>query len=131
MLSFEEAELSGDPEKVSERLNCIVIGGGPTGVEVAGAIAELSQNILRKDFSVIDSAQSKVVLIEAGPRLLPGFSEKSSKITLKELKRGVSVLLNSSVIDIDKHGVHLKDQVLQSSNIIWAALEPQTSFQNS
>lgn len=122
LLSFEEAELSGDPEKVSELLNYIVIGGGPTGVEVAGAIAELSQNILRKDFSVIDSAQSKVVLIEAGPRLLPGFSEKSSKITLKELeKRGVSVLLNSSVIDIDKHGVHLKDRVLESSNIIWAA----------
>ena len=66
LLSFEKPSSAVTP-KVSELLNYIVIGGGPTGVEVAGAIAELSQNILRKDFSVIDSAQSKVVLIEAGP----------------------------------------------------------------
>jgi NADH:ubiquinone reductase (H+-translocating) len=122
LMSFEKAELSGDKDKVAELLNYVVIGGGPTGVEVAGAIAELSQNIIRKDFRLIDSAKSKVILIEAGPRLLPAFSEKSSKITLKEIeKRGVTVMLNTSVNEIDEQGVHIADRLIESSNIIWAA----------
>ncbi len=122
LLSFERAELERNPEKVAEMLNFVVVGGGPTGVEMAGSIAELSHHIIRKDFRFVDPALSEVTLIEAGPRLLPSFSDRSSEITRKELeKRGVKVLLNTRVLNIDQDGVHLQDRIIKSHNIIWAA----------
>jgi NADH dehydrogenase len=122
LVSFEEAELSGDPALVEQMLNYVVIGGGPTGVELAGSIAELSHNIIRKDFRIIDSAKTKVTLIEAGPRLLSNFHESLSSFTKKKLEeRGVEVLLNSPVQNIDAEGVHLTTKLIQSKTVIWAA----------
>lgn len=122
LLSFEEAELQQDPEKAKQILRFVIVGGGPTGVEMAGSIAELSRNIIHKDFRFIDPAWSEIYLIEAGPRLLPSFSEKSSNETKKELeKRGVKVLLNTKVIRIDQDGVFTGELHIQTKNIIWAA----------
>ncbi|MBE7412898.1 MAG: NAD(P)/FAD-dependent oxidoreductase [Leptospiraceae bacterium] len=122
LLSFEQAELAQTKEEVSELLTYIIIGGGPTGVELAGSIAELSHKIIRKDFRKIDPAMSEIFLIEAGKRLLSSFPEKLSEITKKQLeKRGVKVLLNEKVLNIDEKGVHLQDRKIFSHNIIWAA----------
>ncbi|MBK8394735.1 MAG: NAD(P)/FAD-dependent oxidoreductase [Leptospiraceae bacterium] len=122
LVSFERAELETNPAKVAELLNYVVIGGGPTGVELSGAIAELSHHIIRNDFRFIDSSLSKITLIEGGPRLLPSFSEKSSEVARKELvKRGVDVRLNTRVVNIDEEGVHTDSEIIKSHNIIWAA----------
>ena len=122
LVSFERAELETNPAKVAELLNYVVIGGGPTGVELSGAIAELSHQIIRNDFRFIDSSMSKITLIEGGPRLLPSFSEKSSDVAYKELvKRGVDIRLNTRVVNIDEGGVHTGKEVIKSQNIIWAA----------
>jgi NADH dehydrogenase len=120
LCSLEQAELN--PAALPHLLNYIIIGGGPTGVEVSGSIAELVRDILKKEFRNIDPAKSKVILIEAGPRLVPTFSEDLSEYTRKELeKRGITVLLNTRVLDINEKGVVLENQVLESNFIIWAA----------
>jgi NADH dehydrogenase len=122
LVSFEEAELCGDPEVAKSILNYVIIGGGPTGVELAGSIAELSHYSIRRDFRIIDSAMTKVTLIEAGPRLLSNFNEELSNFTQIELeKRGVEVLINSPVQSIDAEGVTLKNGKILSKTIIWAA----------
>lgn len=122
LLSFEQAELIGNYEKAKSFMHYVIIGGGPTGVELAGSIAELSHNIIRKDFRNIDSGMTKVTLIEAGPRLLAAFSEKSSAFTKKKLEsRGVEVLISSPVLDITETGVVLKDRTIESKTVIWAA----------
>jgi NADH:ubiquinone reductase (H+-translocating) len=129
LLSFEQAELENNPEKIAELLCFVVIGGGPTGVEMAGAIAELAHNIIRKDFRFIDPAMSEIFLVEAGSRLLPSFSEKSSEITKVQLeKRGVKVLLNTRVENIDEVGVHISGKLIKSHNIIWGAGVAANSF---
>lgn len=123
LLSFERAELESTSRKMmSEHLNFVIVGGGPTGVELAGSFAELSKKIIRKDFRKIDPGLSNITLIEAGPRILSMFSEKSSEYAKKALeKRGVTVLVNSKVVNIDAKGVHLEDRILISKNIVWAA----------
>ncbi|MDF3820311.1 NAD(P)/FAD-dependent oxidoreductase [Leptospira sp. 96542] len=122
LYSFEQAELLGYTEKSKILMNYVIIGGGPTGVELAGSIAELSHTIIRKDFRNIDSGMAKVTLIEAGSRLLPAFSEKSSNFTKKQLEnRGVEVILNSPVLDIKDSEVVLENRTIQSKTIIWAA----------
>ncbi|MCW7490540.1 NAD(P)/FAD-dependent oxidoreductase [Leptospira meyeri] len=122
LLSFEQAELIGNYEKAKSFMHYVIIGGGPTGVELAGSIAELSHNIIRKDFRNIDSGMTKVTLIEAGPRLLTAFNEKSSQFTKEKLEsRGVEVLTNSPVLDITDTGVVLKDRTIESKTVIWAA----------
>ncbi|WP_411821391.1 NAD(P)/FAD-dependent oxidoreductase [Leptospira sp. 'Mane'] len=122
LLSFEEAEVSGDPEVAKKLLNYVIIGGGPTGVELAGSIAELSHNIIRKDFRLIDPVMTKVTLIEAGPRLLSNFDESLSRFTKTKLEaRGVEVLVNSPVKSIDAEAVYLQDKKIESKTIIWAA----------
>lgn len=129
LLSFEQAELEQNPDKVSELLNYIIIGGGPTGVELAGAIAELSHQIIKKDFRYADVSKSEITLIEAGPRILPTFSEKLSLEAKSALeKRGVKVLLNTRVANIDEEGVHTPVGVLRSHNIVWAAGVAANSF---
>ncbi|XDD48456.1 NAD(P)/FAD-dependent oxidoreductase [Leptospira sp. WS39.C2] len=122
LLSFEQAELIGNYQNSKSLMHYAIIGGGPTGVELAGSIAELSHNIIRKDFRNIDSGMTKVTLIEAGPRILNAFSESSSSFTKQKLEsRGVEVLTNSPVLDITDTGVVLKDRTIESKTIIWAA----------
>lgn len=120
LLSFEQAEIH--PERSEELLNFIIVGGGPTGVELAGAIAELAHDIIKNEFRKIDPAKSKITLIEAGPKLVPSFSDELCEYTKKQLeKRGVHVLLNTKVGDIDKEGVHTGNTLLKGNMIIWAA----------
>jgi NADH dehydrogenase len=122
LVSFERAELETNPEKIADELRFVIIGGGPTGVEMSGAIAELSHHIIKKDFRFIDPSKSEILLIEAGPRLLSSFDSSLSDITKKELeKRGVKVLLNTKVVDINENGVQLANSFIHSKNIIWSA----------
>lgn len=124
LTSFEEAEKN--PNKSRELLNYVIIGGGPTGVELAGSIAELSRHIFRNEFRNIDTANCKVTLIEAGPRLLAAFDEKLSEYTRKSLEeRGVNVILNTKVENIEENKVYIPQGVLHTDLIIWAAgVEP-------
>ncbi|AVQ13791.1 Pyridine nucleotide-disulfide oxidoreductase [Leptospira santarosai] len=122
LISFEKAELSGDPEIVKALLNYVIIGGGPTGVELAGSIAELSHQIIRDEFHTIDPALSKITLIEAAPRLLTTFDVSLGEFTKKRLEsRGVEVLTGARVIDIDERGVQLEGKMIPTQTVIWAA----------
>lgn len=122
LLSFEEAEIAQDPVVARKLLNYTIIGGGPTGVEMAGSIAELSYQILKKDFRNVDPRLAKITLIEAGPRLLGAFDPSLSEFTRKKLeKRGVIVRTDTPVKKIDKKGIHLEGEILESNTIIWAA----------
>lgn len=122
--SFEEAE--NHPGRAAELLNYVIIGGGPTGVELAGSIAELSRKMIRNDFRNIDTAKAKITLIEAGSDLLPSFDRTLSVYTKTALEqRGVNVLLNSRVQNISDHSVTVKTldgmRTLSANIIIWAA----------
>ncbi|EMF81062.1 pyridine nucleotide-disulfide oxidoreductase [Leptospira weilii serovar Topaz str. LT2116] len=122
LISFEKAELSGDPEVVKALLNYVIIGGGPTGVELAGSIAELSHQIIRDEFHTIDPALSKITLIEAAPRLLMTFDPSLGEFTKKRLEsRGVEVLTGTRVIDINEQGVQLEGKMIPTETVIWAA----------
>ncbi|MEI1279431.1 NAD(P)/FAD-dependent oxidoreductase [Leptospira venezuelensis] len=122
LTSFEQAELAGDPEVAKKHLNYVIIGGGPTGVELAGSIAELSHEIVRNEFHTIDPALAKITLIEASPRLLAAFAPKLSEFAKIRLeKRGVEVLTGTKVLEIDQNGVKLEGRTIPSSTVIWAA----------
>jgi NADH dehydrogenase len=123
LLAFERAENEADPAVRHRLMTLVVVGGGPTGVELAGAFAELARHVLRRDFRRIDPGQARVVLIEAGPRLLPQMPEPLSASARRQLERfGVEVRLNTKVAQIRRGEVELADaQLLSAENIIWAA----------
>jgi len=122
LLAFEEAEREKDQKRREELLTFVVIGGGPTGVELAGALAELSNTVLARDFASIDPSSARVLLIEGGPRLLPTFAEDLSVKALKQLQDlGASVRLNTRVSLIDAEGVHVGGELIRSGTIIWGA----------
>ncbi len=122
LLSLEAAERLTDKSRIEEYLNFVIVGGGPTGVELAGAIAEIVNKNYIKDFRNINEKMTKVFLVEALPRLLQAFPENLSAKALDELKYlEVEVLLNRRVTGIDKNGVHLGDDFIKTKNIIWAA----------
>jgi NADH dehydrogenase len=123
MLSaFEHAENETNPEAKRAYLTFVVIGGGPTGVEMAGAIAEIAKQILEKDFNTIDPKDVRVFLVEAGERLLPAFTNKLSAYTVKTLhSMGVTVLLKTVAENINEDGVQLNKEFFSSKNVIWAA----------
>ncbi|PIK15945.1 NAD(P)/FAD-dependent oxidoreductase [Halobacteriovorax sp. JY17] len=120
--SFEKSELETDLKKISALTTFVVIGAGPTGVEMAGAIAEIATKTLAKNFSNIDPKSSKIYLIEGGQRVLstfhPSLSEKS-KDDLESL--GVTVKLNSFVKEITEEGVTVGEEFIPTKNIVWAA----------
>ncbi len=120
LFSFEDAE--NYPENAEKLLKYIVIGGGPTGVELSGSIAELSHNIIRKDFRKIDTSKAEVILIEGGPRLLPSFHPELSEYARQSLiKRGVKVFLNTRVNNIEEGKVFVEGKEFDADTIIWAA----------
>lgn len=120
--AFEVAEIEPDPEKVKELLTFVLVGAGPTGVEMAGAIAELAHKALAKDFRHIDPTSARVVLVEAGPRILPGFPEKLSKRAHRALnKLGVEIRVGKAVENIDAEGVSVDGQRIASKTVIWSA----------
>jgi NADH dehydrogenase len=122
LLSLEAAERIEDPEQREKYLNFVVVGGGPTGVELAGAIAEIVNRNFIKDFKNINSKMTKVYLVEAMPRLLQAFPEKLSARALKELKYlEVEVIFNKRVTGIYENCVMLGDEKIITNNIIWAA----------
>jgi NADH dehydrogenase len=122
LLAFEKAETEPDAEERRRLLNFVVVGGGPTGVEMAGAIAELSKRALAADFRSIDPREARIILIEAGPRLLLPFDPKLSEKAKRSLGQlGVEVRLGSAVTDCDCGGATLGRERVESRTIIWAA----------
>lgn len=122
LLSFERAEETDDPAEREALLTFTIIGAGPTGVELAGIIAELAHRVLPEEFRRIDTRKSRIMLIEAGPRILPSFSEKLSAYATRSLtKRGVQIMTGHPVTDCSVDGVVLNGQAIASRTIIWAA----------
>ncbi len=122
LLAFERAELTPAGPKRDCALTFVIIGGGPTGVELAGAVAELSKRALACDFRHTRCTDPKVILIEAGPRLLPSFSPMISDYVKKSLeKRGVEVRLGAAVTDCSDRQVTVGGDVVNADTVIWAA----------
>ena len=122
LLAFERAELEEDAEKRRALLTFLIVGAGPTGVELAGAIAELAKKALASDFRHIDPAIAKIILVQAGDRVLPAFPEKLSRYALRALRKlGVEVKLDARVTACDRHGAHVGDALIPAATIIWAA----------
>src|ERR1700757_441536 len=122
LVAFERAERETDPARRAARLTFVIIGAGPTGVELAGTIAELAHHTLPGDFREIDTRKARVVLIEAGPRVLAGFGDDLSAYAQRSLERiGVEVVLGEPVTEIDRDGVVYGGQRLNAKTMIWAA----------
>lgn len=122
LLAFERAERETDPEKRRALMTFVIIGGGPTGVELAGTIAELAHDTLSGEFRNIDPATARVVLIEAGERILAGFKPELSAYAGKALERlGVTVELGRAVTECTADGVTFGGETLPAGAIIWAA----------
>jgi NADH:ubiquinone reductase (H+-translocating) len=120
--SFEIAEIDPDPGERAAHLTFIIVGAGPTGVELAGAIKELAVDVIPRDYRVADTRHARVVLIEAGPRLLPALHPDSSRRALAQLcSLGVEVRLNERVTQVFADGVEVQGQRLRGYNVIWAA----------
>jgi NADH:ubiquinone reductase (H+-translocating) len=122
LVAFERAERESDPEKRAALLTFVIVGAGPTGVELAGTIAELAQDTLPPDFRNIDTHQARVVLIEAGPRVLAGFADDLSAYAQASLESiGVEVVLGQAVTECSADGVVYGGKHLQARTLIWAA----------
>jgi NADH dehydrogenase len=122
LMAFERAEMTNNENERRRLLNFVVVGAGPTGVELAGTIAELASWTLASDFRHIDSRSSTVILLEAGPRVLPAMSEELSSYAEQSLgKLGVEVRLGHAVTHCDTNGVMVDGELLPSATILWAA----------
>src|ERR1700755_764477 len=122
LVAFERAERETDPQRRAALLTFVIVGAGPTGVELAGTIAELAQDTLPPDFRNIDTHKARVVLIEAGPRVLAGFSDDLSAYAQRSLKSlGVEVVLGQAVTECSADGVVYGGKTLQAKTLIWAA----------
>jgi len=120
--AFEKAEIADDETARRKLMTFVVIGGGPTGVEMAGAIAEIAKKTLRWDFRRFAPEESRIVLLEAGPRLLPAFPDRLARYAERSLARmGVEVLAAEAVVEVDAHGVTTAKQRIEAGTIIWAA----------
>lgn len=122
LLAFERAENTEDEAERRRLLTFLIIGGGPTGVELAGAIAELAHATLARDFRHIDPHTARIVLVEAGPRILSGFPEKLSRKAEQALGRlGVEMLVGHAVTRCDREGAQVGNSRIESRTLIWAA----------
>jgi NADH:ubiquinone reductase (H+-translocating) len=122
LIAFEQAENEPDAAERRRLMTFVIVGGGPTGVEMAGAIAELARVALASDFHFIDPAMSRIILVEAGPRLLPAFPEQLSEVARRSLTRlGVEVRLGSPVTDCTIDGVMIGSERIECRTIVWAA----------
>lgn len=122
LLAFERAEMERDAVRRHRLLTIVIVGGGPTGVEMAGAVVELARKALAADFRDVDPGQAQVVLVEAGSRVLAGFPEDLSDYAADALARlGVDVRLGKAVTACDAEGVALGDERVNAETIVWAA----------
>jgi NADH dehydrogenase len=122
LLAFEKAETETDPAERRRLLNFVIVGGGPTGVEMAGAVAELAKRALACDFRAIDPRQARIFLVEVAPRLLTAFDPSLSDVAKIALERlGVEVRLNVGVTGADCAGVSLGEERIEARTIMWAA----------
>ncbi len=122
LLAFERAETSDDAQLRQSLLTFVVVGAGPTGVELAGAIAELARHGMRDDFTHIDPGTAQVILVQSGPRVLPAFPAVLSERTRRDLERlGVDVRTGQRVVDMDENGVQVGEQRIEAKTIFWAA----------
>jgi NADH dehydrogenase len=125
--AFELAEIAEDEDDIDRLLTFVVVGAGPTGVEMAGQIAELAHRTLRKDFRRINTREARVILLDAAPQVLPPFGEKLGLKTQKELEHlGIEVQLGSMVVDVDERGLEVQDKDgtrrrIDAVTKIWAA----------
>jgi NADH dehydrogenase len=120
--AFERAENAQHAEERDANLTFVVVGGGPTGVELAGALAEIARNVMVRDFRRFNPRDAKIILIEAGPRLLTMFTEDLSARAMRDLQDlGVDVRLGQRVTQVDDAGVEVGEQRLAARTVIWAA----------
>ncbi|HLT30609.1 MAG TPA: NAD(P)/FAD-dependent oxidoreductase [Myxococcaceae bacterium] len=122
LVAFEHAENERDPEIQRALLNFVVVGGGPTGVELAGAIADISRTVLVRDFRRINPSTAKITLVEGGPRLLAAFDPSLSERAQRDLESlGVEVQTGALVTDVTEQGVWIGETFLPARTVIWAA----------
>lgn len=122
LAAFEKAEMEDDPARRDALMRIVVIGGGPTGVELAGAVAELTRHVLARDFRKIDPSKAEIVLLEVAPRVLLPFSEKLSASAKRQLEElGVQVRLEQKIQGVREGAVTLADGEIRAANILWGA----------
>jgi NADH:ubiquinone reductase (H+-translocating) len=126
LLAFEAAEREHDPEKLRAWMTFVIVGGGPTGAELAGALGEIAHDTLRHDFRAIDPSQTRIILVEGTDRALPSYPPKLSQAAQKMLQRlGVTVRTGAMVTDIRAHGVTIRvgdhDEIIPTRTVLWAA----------
>lgn len=120
--AFERAEATDDPRERAACLHFAVIGGGPTGVELAGTLAEIARHTLKREFRRIDPSSARIRLIEAGPRVLSSFPESLSEAARRQLERlGVEVVTGEAVADIDPRGYRIGERAYAARTVLWAA----------
>jgi NADH dehydrogenase len=133
LIAFEAAEREADPERRAEWMRFVIVGGGPTGVELAGAIGEIAHDTLRRDFRAIRPAASSVILLEAQDRILPTYPPDRSRSAQRQLARlGVVVRTSTPVVHIDDHCVRVRaghhEEAIGARTVLWAAGVLATSF---
>ena len=122
LMAFEQAEVTDDPEERRSLLTFLIVGGGPTGVELAGAIAELARFGMEKEFRGFDPASARVILVQSAPRVLPTFDAGLAATAQRSLEKlGVEVLVGSRVDHIDAQGVSVSGRRIAARTVLWAA----------
>ena len=122
LTAFERAEQESDPAERERLMTFAIVGGGPTGCELAGMMTEIVRKAMPRDFRHIDTRCTRVILVEAGPRLLPAFPERSAARARRDLERlGVDVRIGTTVTDIDAGGVRIDNEFIATRNVFWAA----------
>ena len=133
LIAFEAAERESDPDRRAEWMTFVVVGGGPTGVELAGALGEIARDTLRRDFRSIDPTNARIVLVEALDRVLPPYPKGRSASARRQLERlGVTVRTGTKVVGIDDHSVRLEadgaQELLPARTVLWAAGVQASTF---
>ena len=122
LLAFEQAELEKDPERVRALLTFVIVGAGPTGVELAGDMAEVAHRVLRQEFRHVNPDMTRIILVEASPRILATFPPRLARSAHRKLsKLRVEIRTSQLVTDIDEHGVMIGEERILSENVFWTA----------
>jgi NADH dehydrogenase len=132
LTAYEQAETSDSHKEVEKLLTFVIVGGGPTGVEMAGAIAEIAHTTLSKDFRRIDTSKTRIILVEGAPQVLNVYPEKLGKTAQLYLEKlGVKVITGKHITDINADGVKIGDEFIETHNVIWAAGNKASSLVES